>query len=90
MVALHFSVRVDIQAPDRRAPLPRLLAVALENAGVSVADSADDSAALLRIIDESTGQRVLSVTTTGGPEEIEVVHRVRYEVLAGPSLRRER
>ncbi len=72
-----------IEADDRRALLPRLLADTLTNAGVTIADKVDDDTALLRIIDSTTGQRVLSVTTRGGPEEIEVVHQVRYEVLAG-------
>ncbi len=72
-----------IEADDRRALLPRLLADTLERSGVTIADRAGDEAALLRIIDSNTGQRVLSVTTRGGPEEIEVVHQVRYEVLAG-------
>ena len=72
-----------LEADDRRALLPRLLADTLERSGVTIADRAGDEAALLRIIDSNTGQRVLSVTTRGGPEEIEVVHQVRYEVLAG-------
>lgn len=49
-------------------------------AGAQLAPSKEDASAVLRIVDNDTGQRVLSVTTTGGPEEFEVYHIVRFEV----------
>ncbi len=69
-----------IEAPRDGGRLVRELERQLRVAGARRVASMDEASAVLRIIENDTGQRILSVTTTGGPEEYEVYHIVRFEV----------
>ena len=56
---------------------------ALERADVQVADTPGEATAVLRLLQDISGQRVLSVTTQGNPEEFELFRTIQYELVAG-------
>lgn len=60
--------------------LARELERQLSVAGADLTANRSAASAVLKIIESDAGQRVLSVATTGGPEEYEVFHRVRFEL----------
>lgn len=70
-----------IDAPDRSSELVRKLERALGRGGVTVTDSRSDADAVLNIITDDAGERVLSVSARAEPRELELYHTVRYEVL---------
>ena len=69
-----------IQTPKQSAFLRRELRQQLTLRGATVVDTAAAASAVLRILEDDSGQRILSVTTTGGPEEFEVYSVVRFEL----------
>ena len=72
--------RPYIETGREGARLARELRRQFEVAGARPLARDDDASAVVRILENDTGQRILSVTTTGGPEEYEVFHIVRFEV----------
>lgn len=62
-----------------RRGLPRSLATA----GVLIVDTPDQATAVLEIIENQYGERVLSVSANNIPEELEVFHSVTFELRAG-------
>jgi len=75
--------RLYISTEDRFSPLYRELSRSLTDAGVTVIDTAEDDAAVLTIMSESTGQRVLSVSARNVPTEFEVFYILEYSLSAG-------
>jgi LPS-assembly lipoprotein len=80
-----------LQVPDRDSLLARKLARQLRIADVAIAERRDQALGVLEIHREDSGQRVLSVTAAGGPEEYEVFHLVDFSWRGddGTSLKRE-
>jgi LPS-assembly lipoprotein len=72
-----------IATPDRQSLFYRKLAAELRNNGVQVVDSPLDAGATLNIIDDETGQRVISVSARNIPREYEVFYRIIYSVQNG-------
>jgi outer membrane lipopolysaccharide assembly protein LptE/RlpB len=69
-----------IAADDRFTPFYRKLSVALEQGGVNVTSSPIDADAVIRIENDDTGQRVLTVSGRNIPTEYQVYYSVRYSV----------
>ncbi len=72
-----------ISTNDTYSPFYRRLSSDLEEAGVAVLPSAADAPAVLTILFEDTGQRVLSVSARNVPTEYEVYYTVEYALAAG-------
>ena len=75
--------RTYIAAEDRYTLFYRKLEDGLRMNGVDVTESPNDATAVLRILDDQTGQRVLSVSARNVPREYEVFYRIRFSVEAG-------
>lgn len=72
--------RTYISAVDRQSVFYRKLAAELRKNGVVVVDSPLDAGATLNVLDDETGQRVISVSARNIPREFEVFYRVTYSV----------
>ena len=76
-----------LEAPQRYTEFHSRLADALAARGVELAESRDDAGAVLRILEDTTGQRVLSVSARNTPQEYEVFYAVGFSLEAdGSSL----
>ena len=69
-----------VKADPRSLPLVREIDRQLGIANAEVTSRAGDATATLRIIEDDSGERVLSLATTGGPEELEAYHIVTFEL----------
>lgn len=63
-------------SPELKRSLPRSLSAA----GVELAATPEDATAVLSIVENRYGERVLSVSATNIPEELEVYHLVTFEL----------
>ncbi|MEM1175836.1 MAG: LPS assembly lipoprotein LptE [Pseudomonadota bacterium] len=72
-----------ISTTDTYSPFYRELTSAMQAAGVDVQSSSGGAAAVLTILFEETGQRVLSVSARNVPTEYEVFYTVEYALVAG-------
>lgn len=80
-----------LEAPDRDSLLVRKLVRALRLADVEVVPARNRAQGVLQIHTENSGQRILSVTAAGGPEEYEVFHTVDFSYRAddGEEIKRQ-
>lgn len=69
-----------IAAEDRFTAFYRKLHTALEGGGVRVTRTRQEAGAVLNILEDVTGQRVLSISARNVPEEYEVFYIVSYTV----------
>lgn len=76
---------VYVDADDRYTDFNRALRDRLRASGAKVTESATDATAVVRIIKDQSGQRVLSVSARNTPEEYEVFYSVEYSVTSGGS-----
>ena len=67
-----------LQPVDADSPLARELRPALGESGALLAARPEDATAVLKLLKDEPGQRVLSVSPTGVPEEYELYHTVRF------------
>lgn len=67
-----------IDAADRYSPFYQGLKTALRDGGVRVTADAGAASAVLRVLQDETGQRVLSVSARNTPREFDVYYTVRY------------
>ena len=72
--------RTFIAASDSQSLFYRRLKTVLRQNGVDVVDSPVDATAVLTILGDETGQRVLSVSARNVPREYEVFYRVSYSL----------
>jgi LPS-assembly lipoprotein len=72
-----------IVAEDRYTDFNRALRDALRASGARLASSPRDATAVVTIIDDESGQHVLSVSARNTPEEYEVFYTVKYSVSSG-------
>ena len=72
-----------VEAPQRFTEFHARLTDALAAQGVELAESRDDAGAVLRILEDTTGQRVLSVSARNTPQEYEVFYAVGFSLEAG-------
>lgn len=69
-----------IEATDRYTPFYRKIKAALRQGGVKVASSPANAGAVLRISEDASGQRVLTVSARNVPNEYDVYYIVRYSL----------
>lgn len=69
-----------VDAQDRYTDFNRALRERLSASGAQLAANAGDATAVVRIIKDESGQRVLSVSARNTPEEYEVFYAVEYSV----------
>lgn len=74
---------VYVDADDRYTDFNRALRDRLRASGAQVTDRATDATAVVKIIKDQSGQRVLSVSARNTPEEYEVFYAVEYSVTSG-------
>ncbi len=74
-----------IEATDRYTPFYQRLKSALRQGGVRVTANPADAGAVLRIHNDESGQRVLSVSARNTPVEYDVYYLVRYSLEIGGS-----
>ena len=69
-----------IEATDRYTPFYRKIKAALRQGGVTVTSNAASAGAVLRIHEDASGQRVLTVSARNVPNEYDVYYVVRYSL----------
>lgn len=72
-----------VDAADRYTDFNRALRDRLRASGAKVAERVVDATAVVKIIKDESGQRVLSVSARNTPEEYEVFYAVEYSVASG-------
>ncbi len=70
-----------VQPQDRYSLVVRGLEQALEASGARVTDKADEATARVVLLQDDSGQRLLSVSPQNQPLEYEVYYSVRFEVI---------
>ena len=69
-----------IEATDRYTPFYRKMRAALRQGGVAVTSNPARAGAVLRIIEDTSGQRVLTVSARNVPNEYDVYYIIRYSL----------
>ena len=72
-----------VEAPQRFTEFHLRLTDALSARGVELAESREEAGAVLRILEDTSGQRVLSVSARNTPQEYEVFYAVGFSLEAG-------
>lgn len=72
--------RTYIATDSRHSLFYRTLRARLRDNGVNLVDNPIDATAIFNILDDSTGQRVLSVSARNIPREFEVYYHVLYNL----------
>jgi LPS-assembly lipoprotein len=72
-----------VDAEDRYTEFNRALRDRLRASGATIVDRATEATAMVKIIKDESGQRVLSVSARNTPEEYEVFYAVEYSVASG-------
>jgi LPS-assembly lipoprotein len=71
---------IYVDADDRYTDFNRALRDRLRASGAKITEHRADATAVVRIIKDQSGQRVLSVSARNTPEEYEVFYTVEYSV----------
>lgn len=69
-----------VETDDRYTDFNRALRDSLEASGARLAKNKSDATAVVRIIKDQSGQRVLTVSGRNTPEEYEVFYSIEYAV----------
>ena len=69
-----------IDTDDRYTPFYRDLSILLEQGGVNLTDSPIDAGTIIRLEQDDTGQRVLTVSSRNVPTEYDVYYKIQYSV----------
>ncbi len=77
--------QVYIEAPDQLTPFVVELRRSLARAGGALAATAAGADAVIRVREDKTGRRVLSVSARNTPQEYEVFYTVKYAIDRGGS-----
>ena len=77
---------IHVETSDRYSPFYRELTATLRAGGASLSTDPDTADAVIRISRDSTGQRVLAVSTRNVPAEYDVFYTVRYEIQVNGAL----
>ena len=72
-----------IESEDPQTEFQRGLRKALHTVGTELTEQRDQATAILRIVKDETGRRVLSVSARNTPREYEIFYNVTYSVTAG-------
>jgi LPS-assembly lipoprotein len=79
------TAQTYLQTDDPYSDFYDSLRQALRERGAGVVESPQDASAVLRIIEDSYGQRILSVSARNVPREYEVFYTVTFSLEAGGS-----
>lgn len=79
------TAQTYLQTEDPYSDFYASLREALRERGASVVESPQDASAVLRIIEDSSGQRILSVSARNVPREYEVFYLVTFSLEADGS-----
>lgn len=79
------TAQTYLQTDDPYSDFYESLRDALRARGASVVESPQDASAVLRILEDSSGQRILSVSARNVPREYEVFYLVTFSLEAGGS-----
>jgi LPS-assembly lipoprotein len=74
---------VYLDASDRYTDFNRALRASLSASGARLTTQRQEATAVLRVLRDQTGQRVLSVSALNTPEEYEIFYAVQYSVSSG-------
>lgn len=69
-----------VETSDRYTDFNRALRESLEASGARIANNKNEATAIVRIIKDESGQRVLTVSGRNTPEEFEVFYSIEYAV----------
>jgi LPS-assembly lipoprotein len=69
-----------VETDDRFTDFNRALRERLQASGARLASRPEDATAVVKIIHDQSGQRVLTVSARNTPEEYEVFYRIEYSV----------
>ena len=72
-----------VETPQRFTEFHARLTDALSVRGVELAESREEAGAVIRILEDTSGQRVLSVSARNTPQEYEVFYAVGFSLEAG-------
>jgi LPS-assembly lipoprotein len=75
--------RTYVAAPDRYTDFHQSLTEALDVSGATLVGSGQEASAVVDVLIDETGQRVLSLSARNTPREYEVYYTVEYRVRAG-------
>ncbi len=79
------TAQTYLQTDDPYSDFYESLSRALRERGAAVVESPQDASAVLRIIEDSYGQRILSVSARNVPREYEIFYTVTFSLEAGGS-----
>jgi LPS-assembly lipoprotein len=79
------TAQTYLQTEDPYSDFYESLRQALRERGAGVVESPQDASAVLRILEDSYGQRILSVSARNVPREYEVFYTVTFSLEAGGS-----
>lgn len=72
-----------LDAADARSEFAVALRRTLDARGQPLVANRAQASAVLRLLEDAAGERILSVSATGVPEELELYHTVRFQLRAG-------
>jgi LPS-assembly lipoprotein len=72
-----------LDVTDTDTGFARALRRTLADAGTTLTPNRDDATAVLRVLQDDAGQRVLSVSPVGVPEEYELYHTIEVSLVGG-------
>jgi LPS-assembly lipoprotein len=75
--------KVYVSTKDELSPFAVELRRALDDAGAAVAPSAGEADAVIRVTQDRTGRRVLSVSARNTPQEYQVFYSIQYSITRG-------
>ena len=75
--------RTYLEAPDRSSEFFASLREALRLRGAEIVDTPEEAMSVLRITEDTTDQRVMSVTARNVPREYEIFYAVTFSLEAG-------
>ncbi len=75
-----------LETPQPNGPVAVELRRSLAARGQPLAERREDATATLRLLADDAGERILSVSATGVPEELELYHTIRFQVRAGDRM----
>jgi len=74
---------IYVAVKDQLSPFSVALARALDDAGAEVAPSAGEADAVVRVTQDRTGRRVLSVSARNTPQEYQIFYAIEFSVARG-------
>jgi LPS-assembly lipoprotein len=75
--------KVFVATKDELSPFAVELRKAIDGAGAELADNAGEADAVVRITQDRTGRRVLSVSSRNTPQEYQIFYAVEFSVERG-------